>query len=277
MTEYISSVDNPLFKKVCLLQSSGNKGQRARESFGQALLEGVHLIQAWLGDPSLVVLLTSEEGLAKSEVFEAITSHLERCPKTRIYQLESPLWKKLSNLPNAPHFAGLLELPKRATNFNIPSNDMLKGDVILLDRIQDAGNVGSILRTAVAVGFSQVVSISGCAHLWSSKVLRAGMGAHRFLDLYEGWSCSQALTSISAPLLVTAIHGEIGLYDLREGLLGPVTWVFGNEGSGVSETLLEHGRLVSIPIGTQIESLNVSTAAAVCLFETARVRMANPK
>ncbi len=277
MTEFISSVENPLFKKVCLLQASGHIGQKARLSYGQAFLEGVHLIQTWLGDPALAVLLTSEEGLANSEVSKAISGHLDKCPKTRIYQLDSILWKKLSNLPNSPHFAGLIELPKLRKNLMLPSSDRLDGDVLLLDRIQDAGNVGSILRTAVAAGFSQVVSISGCAHLWSSKVLRAGMGAHRFLQLYEGWSHEQALRTISAPLLVTTVQGEFGLYELREKLQGPVAWVFGNEGSGVSEDLLKLGQHVSIPIGTQIESLNVSTAAAVCLFETARMRMANPK
>ena len=188
MTEFISSVENPLFKKVCLLQASGHKGQKARLSYGQALIEGIHLIQTWLGDPALAVLLTSEEGLASYEVSEAISGHLDKCPKTRIYQLDSILWKKLSNLPNSPHFLGLIELPKLIKNLMLPSSDGLDGDVLLLDRIQDAGNVGSILRTAVAAGFSQVVSISGCAHLWSSKVLRAGMGAHRFLHLYEGWS-----------------------------------------------------------------------------------------
>jgi len=144
--------------------------------------------------------------------------------------------------------------------------------VVILDRIQDAGNVGSILRTAAAAGFTQVLALSGCAHLWSSKVLRAGMGAHRLLNLYEGWSNQQVLSAITAPLLATTADAESDLFSLKKELLHPVAWVMGSEGQGVSEDLLAQAKGVSIPIDPRVESLNVSTAAAVCLFETVRVR-----
>lgn len=271
--DLISSKDNPLFKEIRLLQATGSKGQKARITSGQALLEGIHLVQTWVGDSALKMLVTSELGLQNREIAEAVYSHLEVCPDTKVFQLDSALWDLLSELVNAPHIAGLLDLPKTCL---APAQSMgtLAGDVVILDRIQDAGNVGSILRTAAAAGFTQVIALSGCAHLWSTKVLRAGMGAHRLLDLYEGWSNQQVLSAVTAPLLAATADAEQDLYSLKKELLHPVAWVMGSEGQGISEDLMAQARGVSILIDPRVESLNVSTAAAVCLFETMRVRRA---
>jgi len=269
--DLISSKENPLFKEIRLLQATGSKGQKARLANSQALLEGIHLIQTWVGDPALNTLLTSELGLKNPEISEAVYSHLEICPDTRVFQLESALWELLSDLVNAPHIAGLLDLPKSSL---APPQSMstLAGDVLILDRIQDAGNVGSILRTAAAAGFTQVIALTGCAHLWSNKVLRAGMGAHRLLDLYEGWSNQQVLSAITAQLLAATADAEQDLFSLKKELLHPIAWVMGSEGQGISEDLLAQAKGVSIPIDPRVDSLNVSTAAAICLFETMRVR-----
>jgi TrmH family RNA methyltransferase len=269
--DVISSKDNSLFKEIRLLQATGAKGQKARTAGGHALLEGIHLVQTWVGDPALKTLITSEIGLKNGEIAEAVYTHLEICPLTKVYQLDSALWDLLSDLVNAPHIAGLLDLPK-STLTPPQSIGTLEGDIVILDRIQDAGNVGTILRTAAAAGFTKVLALSGCAHLWSSKVLRAGMGAHRLLDLYEGWSTQQMLSAVTAPLLATSAEASCDLYDLKEQLLHPVAWVMGSEGQGVSEEILAQSKAISIPIDPRLESLNVSTAAAVCLFETVRVR-----
>jgi TrmH family RNA methyltransferase len=269
--DLISSKENPLFKEIRLLQATGSKGQKARLANGQALLEGIHLIQTWVGDSALKTLLTSELGLKNPEISEAVYSHLEICPATKVFQLDSTLWALLSDLVNAPHIAGLLDLPK--SSLTPPQSiSTLSGDVLILDRIQDAGNVGSILRTAAAAGFTQVIALTGCAHLWSSKVLRAGMGAHQLLDLYEGWSNQQVLSAVTAPFLAAVAGAEQDLYSSKKELLHPVAWVMGSEGQGISEDLMAQAKAVSIPIDPRVESLNVSTAAAICLFETMRVR-----
>jgi TrmH family RNA methyltransferase len=267
----ISSKENSLFKEIRLLQATGAKGQKARLAGGHALLEGIHLIQTWVGNPALKTLFTSEVGLQNAEIAQAVYSHIEICPDTKVYQLDSALWDFLSDLVNAPHIAGLLNLPKSCLT---PPQSIatLEGDILILDRVQDAGNVGSILRTAAAAGFTKVLALTGCAHLWSSKVLRAGMGAHRLLDLYEGWSTRQALSAVTAPMLATRADAACDLYDLNRDLLHPVAWVMGSEGRGVSEDILAQAKGVSIPIDPRVESLNVSTAAAICLFETVRVR-----
>lgn len=269
--DLITSKENPLFKEIRNLQATGSKGQKARLTSGHALLEGIHLVQTWLGDPALKTLLTSDLGLQNPEISQAVYEHLEICPEAKVIKLDSALWDLLSDLVNAPHIAGLLNLPKTMLTSS-QSIATLEGDVVILDRVQDAGNVGSILRTAAAAGFTQVIALSGCAHLWSTKVLRAGMGAHRILDLYEGWSNQQVLSAITAPLLAAAADAEQDIYSLKKELLHPVAWVMGSEGQGVSEDLLAQAKGVAIPIDPRVESLNVSTAAAVCLFETMRVR-----
>ena len=271
--EIITSKENPLIKELRLLRSTGSKGQKARIASGQALVEGIHLVQTWVGDPMLTALLTSEVGFRNPEIAEAIYSHVEVCPDTRIYQLDAALWDLLSDLANAPHIAGLLHLPKSCVT-PPQSISTLAGDVLILDRIQDAGNVGSILRTAAAAGFTQVIAVSGCAHLWSSKVVRAGMGAHRLLDLYEGWSTQQVLSAVTAPLMAATADGSKDIFSLTKELMHPVAWLMGSEGQGVSVEFLAQAKGVSIPIDPRVESLNVSTAAAICLFETVRARRA---
>ena len=269
--DLITSKENPLFKEIRNLQATGSKGQKARLASGQALLEGIHLVQTWVGDPALRILLTSEIGLKNVEISQAVYEHIEICPATKVYQLDSALWDLISELVNAPQIAGLLDLPKSCVT-TPQSITTLAGDVLILDRIQDAGNVGSILRTAAAAGFTQVIALTGCAHIWSTKVLRAGMGAHRLLDLYEGWSNQQVLSTVTASMLAATADAEQDLFSLNQELQHPVAWIMGSEGQGISEDLLAQAKGVSIPIDARVESLNVSTAAAVCLFETMRIR-----
>ncbi len=269
--EMISSKDNPLLKQIRLLQAVGSKGHKHRLANAQAVIEGVHLLQTWVGDASLTTLLTSAAGLVNTEVGKAIERHLVLCPQTRLVELDEELWPLISELANAPHFLGLIQLPNSILQ---PITEELKisGDVVVLEGIQDAGNVGSILRTAAATGVKTVIALFGCAHLWSSKVLRAAMGAHHQLTLYEDWTPSELIVHIEAPLLITAAQGKTDLYTLQAQLKNPVVWVFGNEGHGVTAALRSQGQVVSIPLNQRVESLNVATAAAVCLFETVRVR-----
>jgi TrmH family RNA methyltransferase len=275
MSDFISSRDNPLFKELRALQATGSKGQKARLSSGRVLLEGIHIVQAWVSDPALGVLITSDIGIANPEIDALVRDHCATCPDTRVIYLDSGLWGELSELANAPQIAGLLSLPESLATTNFSNQDAITGDVLVLDRIQDAGNVGSMLRTAAAAGFVDVVAISGCAHLWSSKVLRAGMGAHRNLRLHEGWSTEHAIERITAPFILASADGKTSLYTLGQQLRQPIAWVFGSEGQGISHGFLMHGKAVSIPMHSEVESLNVATAAAVCLFETVRVRISS--
>jgi TrmH family RNA methyltransferase len=140
----------------------------------------------------------------------------------------------------------------------------------VLDRLQDAGNVGSILRSASAFGFTQVAALKGTALLWSPKVLRAGMGAHFALRLVEGLD-EQHIDTLRVPLLATSSHQGDWLH--RAALPWPCGWILGHEGQGVSPALQARARLhirITQPGGE--ESLNVGAAAAICLHASAAAR-----
>lgn len=263
----IYSRDNALLKRIRQLQLAGAKGQKARMEQQHAVLESIHVLQVWVGDPRLVSLITSQAGESHAEITDLIHQHLELCPNTQVYWVDETLWSSISELEHAPQIMGLLSLPP-----DKPHSKIVTGDVLVLDAIQDAGNVGTMLRTALASNFKQIVTTVGTAHLWSPKVLRAAMGAHRHLKFYEGWSVHAVASNIEAPLITTTMDAQENLYAISKMLKEPVAWVFGNEGQGISADLLAQAKQIRIPQNPEIESLNVATASAVCLYETLRVR-----
>ncbi len=141
---------------------------------------------------------------------------------------------------------------------------------VVLDRVQDAGNVGSILRSASAMGVAQVVALKGTAALWSPKVLRAGMGAHFALHLVEQ-AQAEDLPRLGLPLVATSSHTDQFLPSAP--LPEPCAWVMEHEGQGLTAAVMAHCSLsVAIPQPGGEESLNVAAAAAVCLYESLRRR-----
>jgi TrmH family RNA methyltransferase len=151
--------------------------------------------------------------------------------------------------------------------WSMPGNILPSCSSVILDRVQDAGNVGSILRSASAFGFTQVLALTGTAALWSPKVLRAGMGAHFALRLHEGLEPVD-LAALQLPLLVTSSHDGMALAKVQ--LAAPCAWVFGHEGQGVCPELLkEAAQRIRIAQPGGEESLNVAAAAAICLHASA--------
>jgi TrmH family RNA methyltransferase len=179
----------------------------------------------------------------------------------RTVVLTDALFEGISVLESPGRVGFVLELPALADpRAGVPT--------VVLDRIQDAGNVGSILRSAAAFGFRQVLALQGTAGLWSPKVLRAGMGAHFGLDMVEGLDAAAVLAT-GLPLVVTSSHQGRDLH--RTQLPRPCAWVFGHEGQGVGPALMERAEVaVQIPQPGGEESLNVAAAAAICLYESCR-------
>ena len=142
---------------------------------------------------------------------------------------------------------------------------------VVLDRLQDAGNVGTLLRSAAAFGCTQVIALKGTAALWSPKVLRAGMGAHFSLTLVEAIEPDE-LDAIEVPLLATSSHAATSLHCAT--LPWPCAWVFGHEGQGIDEAVLRRCmQIMRIEQPGGEESLNVASAGAICLWESARRRL----
>jgi RNA methyltransferase, TrmH family len=142
---------------------------------------------------------------------------------------------------------------------------------LLLEDVQDPGNVGSILRSAAAAGVAQVFLSPQCAFAWSPKVLRAGQGAHFHLEIYEDVDLAAWARGYRGRTIATVAAGAAALY--AADLNGPVALAVGNEGAGLSTALRRAASLaVTIPMPGRFESLNAAAAAAICLFECVRQR-----
>ncbi|MFT3665760.1 TrmH family RNA methyltransferase [Piscinibacter sp.] len=250
----ITSKDNPLLVRVRKLVADPG-GYR---KFGEVWLEGDHLCAAFAqrGGRALQALVSSE-GWQQPRLRE-LAGHA-----AAVAIVPAELMAGLSTLESPGAIGFVVATPTAAAiTPDAPS--------VLLDRLQDAGNVGTILRSAAAFGFTQVVALKGTAALWSPKVLRAGMGAHFGLRLVEGVDAG-ALEALRLPLLATSSHAEAALHEVD--LPWPCAWVMGHEGQGIAPDLRRRCAMsLRIPQPGGEESLNVAAAAAVCLYESARQR-----
>ena len=244
---HITSRDNPLIKDLRKLSQDST----AYRKQGRVWLEGDHLCRAALArglKPALAVFAESYWPAAPAEWLRAAGKSIV---------VSDALLPEISGLESPARMGFVLDLPA--------ATDLLP-DVasVILDRVQDAGNVGSILRSAAAFGFSQVIALKGTAALWSPKVLRAGMGAHFALQLVEGLE-PEALAALTVPIVVTSSHHGDFLH--QQKLPMPCAWAMGHEGQGVSDDLMARAALkvrINQPGGE--ESLNVAAAAAICLY-----------
>jgi TrmH family RNA methyltransferase len=255
----IASRDNPGYKQLQRLAGSS----QARKREGLSLLDGVHLVSAYfeqIGAPE--VLAVSESGLAHAE----IASLLARA-EGEVLQLPDNLFTAVSQVENGVGVIAAVQTPRPA----LPAR--IEGDCLLVERLQDPGNLGSLLRSAAAAGIAHVLLSMNTVYAWSPKVLRSGQGAHFGMTIYEGVDLAAALPRLQARLVATSSHADATLYDAD--LRGPVAWLLGNEGAGVSEAMLAAAALkVSIPMAGAAESLNVAAAGAICMFEALRQRRA---
>jgi TrmH family RNA methyltransferase len=253
----IASRDNPYFKALKKLCQSG----RERRKTGQIVLDGMHLIKEYAAHFSHpMALVISESGALRTE----IAAYLSGSCST-ITVLTDVLFDDLAAVETPSGIMAVVLQPKTSHALN------QEIDAVLLDGIQDPGNVGSILRSAAAAGFRQILLSADCAHAWSPKTLRAAMGAHFQLDIHESCDLPGFLGGYQGQGIVTALGADQSLYVAN--LKKPLAWVFGSEGQGVRPEVAEASRVkVQIPMSRTTESLNVAAAAAICLFETVRQR-----
>jgi len=252
----IRSRDNARFKTLRELATS----TRERRKAGLALLDGVHLIAAYRasgGVPEQLIL--SERAAANPEAAQLAAG----ASGQGVLVLADSLFDDVAQVATPTGIVALIRTPKPGP---------LPGTIehcVMLENIQDAGNLGSILRSAAAAGIRTILLSQGCAFSWSPKVLRAGMGAHFSLDIFDNVDLAAAARRLSGRLICTSGRARKSLYaaDLR----GPLAWVFGNEGAGVSAELsAAAAEQLRIPMSGKTESLNVAAAAAICLFEQVR-------
>jgi len=272
VTQLITSRDNPLVQRL----RKQAQDPAAYRKLGEVWLEGDHLCSACLARgmpvPLAVVADTAwlgEHGMASGsdELARRLTDLA--CRADKVVVVPEALWKVFTGLESPIRIGFLLGRP----DGDSAATSIRPGvRTVVLDRVQDAGNVGSILRSASAMGVAQVVALKGTAALWSSKVLRAGMGAHFALHLVEQVG-AEDLALLNLPLVATSSHTDQLLP--AAPLPDPCAWVLGHEGQGVGAAVMAQCSLsVAIPQPGGEESLNVAAAAAVCLYESLRRRVA---
>ncbi len=251
----ITSKHNPLIKTTHALLTQANQ----RKKLGKTVLEGTHLLDAYLNKglvPKSVII--DDSSLAHPEI-DKLLARLD-CP---IYTISQSLYKQIRTLGDG--------LPIMAT-IDIPTLSLgdIHHDCLIINGVQDNGNLGTLLRTASAIGFETVICTKGSASAWSPKTLRAGMGANFSLKIYENISLDDVLHFVKTPLYATSSHTNKLIYD--HDLRTPVALIMGHEGQGVNDKLMQHAHKLALPQPNGQESLNVGVAGSVCLYEILRQR-----
>jgi TrmH family RNA methyltransferase len=256
----ITSRQNPRLKEAARLIASA----RDRRKAGKCVLEGEHPVAVYCernGAPES--LIVTEDALIRPAVRALAQRHAEL---TMV--VTAKLLSELAVLPADVGVLAVVPVPR-------PASAAPADFCLLLDDVQDPGNVGSMLRTAAAAGVAQVLLSKDCAFAWSPKVLRAGQGAHFHIQIYENadlpaWAA--AYRASGGKIVATVASGGGSLYEAR--LAGRVAIAIGNEGAGLSPALVAQAtQRVTIPMPGGVESLNAAAAAAVCLFECVRQRV----
>jgi len=248
----ITSRDNPLLQRLRRLARDGAAYRR----LGQVWLEGDHLCDALRARGGAAAQAVISEEAWHAPALRELAGWAER-----IVVVPASLFAGISALESPARIGFVISLPP-------PAPLLPEAASLVLDRVQDPGNAGSILRSAAAFGVTQVLALEGNVALWSPKVLRAGMGAHFALQLHEGLVLDD-LQSLTLPWVATSSHASALLHHCH--LPRPCAWIFGHEGQGVAPALMARCALtlrIAQPGGE--ESLNVAAAAAICLHESVR-------
>src|SRR5579859_6757808 len=254
--EHITSRQNAHFKLARKLAAS----TRERNKTQQILIDGTRLIRAYAEQFGLeqATLLISLEGANRSDVQHILQSG----PPRNAYLLAEELFTEISQVETPEGITAIADIPRVESK---PPDDFR----ILLNGIQDPGNLGGLLRTAAAAGATSAHLTKGCADPWSPKALRGGMGAQFTLPLRERVELTTPVEGFRGAVIATSPHASRSIYDVD--LRGPVAMIFGNEGRGLGEDEQALAtQLVRIPMADNVESLNVAAAAAVCCFERLR-------
>ncbi len=259
----ITSRDNPFFRQLIKLEESA----RRRRIAGLTLLDGIHLISAYhlaLG-PSKN-LIVSESGCEGLEIKCFLAQQGET--GADVIVLSDALFREISPVKTPTGIMALISIPS-AIAIPMYKDERSESFCVLLEAIQDPGNLGSILRSAAAASASDIYLSEGCADAWSPRTLRAAMGAHFLLRIHEQSNLADVARTFSGEVIATTLRSEKSLYQTR--LTGAIAFVFGNEGMGLSEAVLQaSSEQISIPMPGGTESLNAASAAAVCFFERVR-------
>ncbi|MBQ8151543.1 MAG: RNA methyltransferase [Firmicutes bacterium] len=253
----IKSKDNARYKAALKLKS-----RKYRDETGLYLLEGIKPLKDAL-----------EYGTQPEAVFIEEGSGAGMIPDDRAFGITRELFAQLSDTENSQ---GVISVFRQQPSGEERLAQILDGDghILILDRIQDPGNMGTMIRTAEAAGYGGVVLLKGCTDVYSPKVVRSAAGSVMRVPIVSRADEDKLISlsgSTGRKLVVTALEGAMDYREARypeRSLL-----VIGNEGKGVSEGLMKAADVkIKIPMAGAIESLNAAVAAGILMYESQNIK-----
>ena len=250
----ICSKDNRIFK---LCRQLSNKKYRSK--LGLYLIEGENLIEEALKNGCEI------ENLLISENYKGNF----KTPDEKVFLLDESLFSQLAQTETSQGIMAVVKTPRFSPD---DFYNMEGGNFVILDRLQDPGNIGTIIRTADAAGYDLVIAMKGTADIFSPKVVRAATGSLFRMPVVFMDSDSELVefTRAAGKKLVATCF-DTDRYYFDEDLRKDIALVIGNEGNGISQNLIDSSELkIKIPMHGNIESLNASVAAAILMYESVR-------
>ena len=246
----IQSPDNPLIKQLVKLVN--NSIYRKNEK--KCVIYGLHLIEDAYKYGVLEKILVDEDHNYRNLPIDIPT-----------YKVNAKVLAKINLLDGKYDIVGI-------ASFKAGNTDIYNEDCIILDSIQDPGNLGTIIRSAKASGIRNIVLTNGCVDSYNPKVLRSSQGGVFGVNICDIYDIANFINNYNGVIIATVPNDKNSLYDMD--LRSKTAWVFGNEGGGISNNILDMVEFkVNIPMQNDTESINVATAMAVCVFEQLRQRL----
>lgn len=258
----ITGLQNPVVKAAAEL-----KQKKYRQQQGLFLAEGLRTVEEAVryGNVKSVFYTAIEDDRTRSVLEEAASKQVQ------LICVSEAVLKKIADTETPQGVIAVCETGKAGLEELLATGKML----LVLDRVGDPGNIGTMLRTADAAGLGGLVLLKGSADIYAPKTVRASMGSLFHLPVVSGVSETEFVSSARKAgyeLLVTSLDGADNLY--KADLRGRLAFVMGNEANGVTDSLLEAAdKRVFIPMQGRAESLNVAMAAGVVMFEALRQRL----
>ena len=283
ITKEIRSRKNPHIKLLRDLVMGG----RLRRSHNAAWVEGERLCRSYFDTQTSLPILVASEKLLLADLLASAPRGIQSFRE--VWIIPADCFSEITQIESSLGWGLVIEVPiSSGANDDPGSNDpgsnetqpsagrkaLMQSAVVIVDRIQDPGNLGALLRSAAAAGIAQCWCVTGTVDPWSPKVLRAAMGAHFQMTIRQGVDARQVIDACRLQgfhLLSTANQPDaVSLYSAGLQLNQPIAWVFGQEGDGVAQEFLSKAQVVVIPQTAAVESLNVAVAAGICFFEMRR-------
>lgn len=263
MIKEIYSKDNRILKDC---QKLSQKKYRDKE--GRYLIEGFNLIEEAPRSELEYIILNGEAG------FDVDSKDMESLEEIQIYRIPAKLFEKIAQTETSQGIVAVVR--KREFSFDALAGKCDRdSNIVVLDRLQDPGNIGTIIRTAEGAGYAAVITVKGTADIFSPKTIRAAAGSVfriPIIHVEDNRELRELVDRLGKKLVVTSLMTDNNYFDVD--LSKGCALVIGNEGNGVSEELMEMADIkVRIPMEGHLESLNASVAAGILMYEAQRCKV----